>query len=300
LHGFARAYPALLALVLWAEPARAEDLNQQALKLAYQADDLYARGQWAAAYDRFAEADGLAHSPVFVLYMARCRKNAGKLLEAESIFARLAQEKVAGDAPKPFREAVASAASERDEVARRIPHVQVVVRDAEGAVVRVDGKEVPDPRAFLPLDPGLHVFEVSSGGVTAKEEKILPDGAGEVKIVLALAEPRRASPETSEGSLVPAIVLASAGALGVGVGSVTGLMASSKASAVKKGCVDGHCLASDAGALDDARSLARISTIGFVVGGACVAAAGALFVWRPGRTSQVALMPKGLRFSASF
>jgi hypothetical protein len=90
-----RARAALLACALWTSGAWADDTNQRALKLAYEADDLYARGQWAGAYDRFAEADGLAHSPVFVLYMARCRKNAARLIEAEAIFTRLSRETLA-------------------------------------------------------------------------------------------------------------------------------------------------------------------------------------------------------------
>jgi hypothetical protein len=156
----------------------------------------------------------------------------------------------------------------------------------------------------LTLDPGAHVFEASAGSAHAKEEKLLAEGADPVQVVLALEEPAKSpAPAASEGSLVPAIASLAVGIAGVGVGSVVGLMASSKANAVKTNCVDGHCLASDAGALDDARSLARISTIAFIAGGVGLAAAGVFFVWRPGAGSPRAtatIAPNAVHLGAVF
>jgi hypothetical protein len=286
------------ATLLVGSPALAQsrDASQRALKVAYEADDLYARGRWAVAYDRFAEADGLAHSPVFVLYMARCRKNAGRLLDARLIFERLAGEKLAAEAPKPFRDAVTSAAAERDEVSRRIPVAAIVVTDAPDgrASIRVDGKEVSG--AEIPLDPGMHAFEASSGAQTARRDVLLTDGGGHVKIVLSLAgattaaspAERPAAPERSAGSAVPAIVALSIGAAGLGMGAFTGLVAANKASAIKSNCVDGHCLRSDAGALSSARTMATVSTVGFVVAGVGLAAGGVLLVVRSGGGSTTA------------
>jgi hypothetical protein len=308
----------LALLLLTALPAvafaDARETNQRALKLAYEADDLYARGQWGAAYERFAEADALAHSPVFVLYMARCRKNAGRLLEAEALLARLARESVATSAPKPFHDAVASAAAERDEVARRIPLVHVVVQGAAAGPVRVkvDGKEIADARAGITLDPGAHGFDASSGGASDHKDVLLADGAGEVRVVLTLssggptpqARPtRQAEREASTGSLAPTLVALAVGVAGVGIGSVTGAMAASKAGRVKTNCVDSHCLQSDADALDSARRLATISTVAFIAGGAGLAAAGVLFVIRPRggqTTATAAVTPAWIGLYATF
>jgi hypothetical protein len=77
------------------------------------------------------------------------------------------------------------------------------------------------------------------------------------------------------------------GGVGVGVGAVTGGLAAGKASDVKEGCVDGHCLREDAGELDSARALATTSTIAFIAGGVGLATAGVLFVVRPGGSSSV-------------
>jgi hypothetical protein len=296
------------AFALGASPASAQgrDANQRALKVAYEADDLYARGQWGPAYERFAEADTLAHSPVFVLYMARCRKNAGRLLEAQAIYARLADESVPADAPKPFRDARASAAAERDEVARRVPRARVAIEGAEGApaALRVDGKDVPAGGAPMPLDPGMHAFDASSGAQTAHKDVLLADGAGEVPIVLSFVREAHDDlpPPAARGSAVPAIVVLSVAGVALGVGAVTGAMAMNKANAVKAGCVDGHCLRSDGNSLDAAKSLARISTIAFVVAGVGAAAGATLLVWRPagGATAIATIGPGSVAVGATF
>jgi hypothetical protein len=41
--------------------AQQADASQRALKLAYEADELYARGKWTEAYLRFEAANGLVH-----------------------------------------------------------------------------------------------------------------------------------------------------------------------------------------------------------------------------------------------
>jgi hypothetical protein len=180
--------------------------------------------------------------------------------------------------------------------------------EKQRAEVRVDGNYAPDPSALLTLDPGPHVFEASQGGATAREEKALAEGAGDVTVVLALREKPAAPsgtapPSGSDGSLVPSAVALALGLAALGVGVTTGVMAAGKAGTVKGRCVDRHCLAADASMLEDARSSARISTVAFVAGGVCVAAAGLFFVWRPGRTSRpvtAMVTPRALAIGATF
>jgi hypothetical protein len=278
-------------------PAVAQgDANRQALELAYEGDRLYAQGRWADAYERFAAAEARAHSPVFTLYMARCRKNAGRLLDAKVIYQRVAAEALPSSAPKPFHDAVSDARTELAEVERRIPSVRVQVRGAAApsASVYIDGKRVATPGPPTPLDPGSHQVEAVSGTLRAAESVTLTEGSGPVTVELELGTSKAAAvagdtgagkqgaAEPERGSMAPGWIALSVGVVGLGVGAVTGLMAAAKADAVKEGCVDGHCLASDAGELDSARTLATVSTVGFIVGGVGVAAAGVLFVVRPG------------------
>jgi hypothetical protein len=268
----------LAPLGAFAQPA---DASQRALALGYEGDGLYAKGRWAEAYDRFAQADALAHSPVFVLYMARCRKNAGKLLEARAIYDRVAGETVPPDAPRPFREAIADAAAERQELGKRIPSILVVVKGAPAGevTVRVDGRAVPAGTA-VPLDPAAHRVVATRGGRTAEKTVVLAESAGTVRVELGFDA---APPAEVKGSLAPAAVALTVGLLGVGVGAVTGAIAAAKTSDIEDGCGDdGHCPTTSAGELDTANAFATTSTIGFVAGGVGLATALVLYLARPG------------------
>jgi hypothetical protein len=66
------------------------------------------------------------------------------------------------------------------------------------------------------------------------------------------------------------------------VGAVTGLLALSKANDVKSRCDAGHCPAEDESKANSAKTLATVSTIGFVVGGVGVGAGAFLLIRRGG------------------
>jgi hypothetical protein len=280
----------LLTLALSSAPSsRASaqaDAVKQALELGYEGDRLYAQGSWAEAYQRFADADALAHSPVFVLYMARCRKNAGRLLEARALYDRVMTEPVPTSAPQPFREAREDARAERGELDRRIVSVRVRVRGADGApaALTIDGKPLGAGEGATPLDPGAHALVARSGGRVARRTVNLAEGSGTTLVELDLAAGGAPAPvaDHEPGSLTPAWVALGVGLVGLVAGSVTGGIAAVKAGDVKEGCQGNHCRQQDAGDLDTAQTLATASTIAFAVGGVGLAAAGVLFVVRPG------------------
>ena len=58
--------------------------------------------------------------------------------------------------------------------------------------------------------------------------------------------------------------------VGLGVGSVTGLIAAGKKSDLEAGCPDGQCPPGQHDTLDGAKTLGNVSTVGFLVGGAGV------------------------------
>jgi hypothetical protein len=259
---------------------------KQALELGYEGDRLYAQGSWAEAYQRFADADRLAHSPVFVLYMARCRKNAGRLLEARALYDRVMTEPLPSSAPQPFQVAREDARAERLALDARIVSVRVRVRGADGpaAAISIDGKAVAAGDGATPLDPGAHTIVASKGGRVARKVVNLPEGSGTTTVELDLAARAASGPvsDDGQGSLTPAWVALGVGLVGLVAGSVTGGIAAVKAGDVKEGCQGNHCRQEDAGDLDTAQTLATASTIAFAVGGAGLAAAGVLFVLRPG------------------
>lgn len=268
--------------------AQAADPSQEALRLGYEADQLFLKGRWDDAYASFAKADGLAHSPVFVLYMARCRQNAGKLLEARDHYHRVAGEKLDAQAPEPFLAAVTDARTELGELESRIPSVRLVVSGAARArvTVTIDGKRVPAGSDVVSLDPGVHGIEAASAGRSVHEDVRLAEGERNKRVELDFGGADSVGAE--EGSLVPGIVALALGAVGLGVGAVTGAVAAAKASKVKEGCVDDHCLASDADELATTKALATASTVGFVVGGVGVGTGIVLLVVRPGGGSDTA------------
>jgi len=282
---------AIVALALIAAPAFAQP-TQDALRLGYEGDDLYARGNWALAYDKFSAANERVHSPVFVLYMARCRKNAGRLLEARTIYERVARETLAPSAPAQFRDAISHGQGELAEISARIPSLRVSFVGATHVDLRIDGADAP---TFTELDPGVHEVAAAANGTTVKREVVLREGSATVDIEIAFPVHH----EDRGGSFAPSIVALSLGVAGVGLGAVTGSIALSKANALKDRCPDNHCMRSDASEIDTAKTLGTISTIGFIAGGVALAAGVVLFAVRR-RAVRASISPISIDVAATF
>ncbi|HEX6276756.1 MAG TPA: hypothetical protein VFZ53_27120 [Polyangiaceae bacterium] len=65
--------------------------NTEAVTRGEQGLEAFRNGDWAAAYDLFQQAETLAHSPVFLLYMARARERQGASAEALDLYDRVAR-----------------------------------------------------------------------------------------------------------------------------------------------------------------------------------------------------------------
>jgi hypothetical protein len=91
--------------------------------------------------------------------------------------------------------------------------------------------------------------------------------------------------------------------VGLAIGAVSGVRASSEWSAAQTGCSHGQCVdAASWSSWSDARSSAWVSSVAFAVGG--VAAVGGAVLWltapSSGATVQVGAFPGRLELSASF
>lgn len=279
---------------------------QRALDLGYEGDALFEKGKWDEAFERFQQADALAHSPVFVVYMARCRRKAGRLIEAAALYARVTAEALPANAPKPFVAALADASAELKDVRSRIPSVRVEVRGRSASEVelRVDGRVIA-AGDVVELDPGSHVVLATAPGAEARKTVELKEGSREVAVELVLEPGRGAAsePKITKGSLVPGILTLSLAALGLELGAIAGGLAARDASSVKEGCVGNHCLRDDAETLDRAKLLATASTVGFVVGGVSLATGIVLIAVRPGggeASPTVTVGPTGAQLQLSF
>lgn len=159
----------LVVLLCIAAPSLADnnlqdgDRAAKAIELGDQGIALFEQGRWAEALERFQTAEATYHSPVFVLFSARCLRNSGRLLDAEREFRRLQEIHIAENAPAPWLDAQRDGRAELADLERQIPTLVVVVENAsQHAVVTVDGKPVV-AREPMRLDPGAHRVRVSDG-----------------------------------------------------------------------------------------------------------------------------------------
>jgi hypothetical protein len=244
--------------------------------------------------------------------MARCRRNAGKLLQARALYQKVANESVSADAPEPLRKAPVEASAELDELERKIPSIVVVVTGAQRERARIQVDRAAVPRALLTrpikLDPGEHRIQAQVGS-EAPVTKQVSLGAGEepLRVVLELgAGQKQPATQTaaseSRGSVLPGAITLGIGIAGLGVGAGTGAIAAAKTSDIKERCVGVHCAPEDADEADRAKTLATVSTLSFAVGAAFTIGGVVLLITRPGASTQAAVTagPGRVSFQARF
>jgi hypothetical protein len=255
---------------------------------AEQGLKLFGAGRWTEAYDWFREADVLYHAPTLVLYMARCQRQAGKLLEARTLYGQLISEPIPGDANAAFVEAHDNAKSELEKLRALIPVVDFAVLDVPRASVRLtlDGAPLTEDRKEL--NPGPHVLEIAGGAGEHNSKSFTLVEGPNPRVEIRLRNPLPPPPPKPlavvpppRGSYVPGAVVLGVGGVGLVVGAVTGAITLSKASSVKSQCTGDVCPASAQGAAGSASTLGNVSTAMFVVGGVAAAAGVVLLVARP-------------------
>jgi len=279
------------------------DPGAQALELGRAALAAYTAGSWQSAYDQFGAAEQIVHSPVFVLYMARCKRNSGQLLAARELFRAVVSERIAADTPGPWQQAVASAHAELGTLQQNVPSVWI--RDASAsdlARTTLDGRSVPTLMngMELELDPGKHVFEISHPqGSRSIVVVQLSEGRRRVPVVLSspseVARTQHPAPASPSGAghaptfptrKVVGYTALGLGALGVTLGAISGLSAKSRSDSLRKDQCDssGDCYPDARAEAETASAWATVSTVGFVFGGAFLAAGTAVFVFTPSPT----------------
>jgi hypothetical protein len=284
-----------LALVLGAAPAGAQpeapaptDPKEMARRHGEEALALHAAGEFGEAYEKFAMAERIVHSPVFVVWMARSARAMGALLDAKRLYQQVAGEVLPRDASPNWTQAKEEAATELAQLAPRIPSVQVRFREGSPrGVIILDGSRIEE-NAIVEVDPGEHEIWATKKGYHAEKQRVrLEEGQPRLVVELTMTGPRTSgdapAPEgPSEGSVVPGAVTLGVGLGGVVAGIVTGAYALVLAGEVKDGCLGNRCLASDEDKASDADALARAST-GLSIAGGVVGAVGVvLVVVRPG------------------
>jgi tetratricopeptide (TPR) repeat protein len=275
----------LSGALLCASSAVAQDaeIRTAARDLATQGAQAFEAGQYAEASDFFRRAHELVPAPSIALLRARSLARLGKLLEASDIYEQTARFKLLEDAPEAYREAVQVARNEMEELRHRLPRLKVTligVSSSQPAQVSMDDK--PTPEALLgverPINPGQHRIEARvAGQLRATRELSMVEGQSyQVELDLQPAQP--VAKEAPIVSAAPAnastggdfrktagYVALGVGALGLGVGTYTGLLALHHKSNLDSVCQP-ICPASSAADIDSFRSNRTISYLSFGVG----------------------------------
>ena len=272
---------ALAAPGAHAQPGSPSPAERQAARaLADEGLSLFDAGRFAESFERFSKAESIVHAPPHLLYMARSKSELGELLLARDLYDKLGSEQLGADAPPPFVGAQESGRAEREALAAAIPTLTVVVTGAgAGLALTVDGVTAALD-APLPLNPGEHEVRLASAGEAPQKRTVeLAKGQHERIMLQGIGPVPSPDPEPGSDSdagplatgLLPPAVLFGVGALGLAVGTGTGVAALGKAGDLKDACPTNPCSPDNQGLADSANALGIASTVSFVVSGLAVA-----------------------------
>ena len=321
-----------LALLLssTALPALAQPRDPAGAEVLYRAGrDAARKGDWATACPKLAESHRLDPAPGTLLNLADCEEHRGQLAQAWQHYIQVQGMMPKGDARQAF------AKQRADAVDKRVP--RLIVRLADGAppgtrVTRDDTElGVPSLGVALPVDPGEHIVVAHADGrMDGRAQITLAEGdAREVTVAIgpittAATSPAAATPAayptpaaqtTPSTTYAPLVVpekrpvygyaFLGAGAVGLGIGAVTGALALSRAGTVKDACGTNYTTCTDASldAAKDGKLFTTVSTVAFIAG-AAFAGVGLYFLLTPASStaSKAALTvaPNGAALSGSF
>ncbi len=215
----------LAASALIAAPAGAAGSvadREAARSLAGKAYQLYQERDYRRAIELFDQAEARFHAPPHLLYVARAQAKLGLLVEARATYLRVLDDRLALDAPAPFKEAQGSARSEITEVEALTPSLVVALQGSapSGARVLIDGEPIApgDLGRPLPRNPGAHTVTIEAPGMARVERTaVLESGHGDERVELPL-------PSAAVRTVVPAAIVLALGAVGLGVGTTGAIL----------------------------------------------------------------------------
>jgi hypothetical protein len=287
-----------------ADTSAARALGQEGVRLADA-------GNCAEAIDKLQKADKIFHAPTLQGRLGECQVQLGKLVEGTENLNKVVREQLGPNAPQAFRDAQERAKRILDAAKPRIAKLKIAVAAPPDAqmTVKVDGENMPlaNLNVSRPVDPGEHAIEVTAPGFLPASAKVrLADGGNDSVALTLEADPNapkvaalppgggqggppggnQPPPDHGQGSSkVPAYAAFGVGVVGLGIGTIFGIIASGKKSDLDTGCTNKTCPESQRSTLDSAKSNATISTVGFVIGGVGIAAGAVLYILASGSSS---------------
>ena len=255
-----RVLPALigagvLALSLVSGPAAQaqapskDDLDKA--RVAFQEGvALAAANNCAGAIVKYKSVIKVISTPQIVFNIAECEERLGKLVEAIGNY-RIAASQAEGD--KKAANVLKAVGARIDDIEGRLPKLTISRgKGADAAVVELDGSEVGQLGAPMPVNPGPHIVVARVSGreylretvtLTEKESKTF-----EVKITVAAPPPPRVEtpeppvePPPPPKSRAPGIAVTAIGGVALITGFI-GIGVSQGAIGTLNGiCKNGHC-----------------------------------------------------------
>ncbi len=298
------AIAVVVALSTQSSHARADASGAAAAEALYdEGKKLEAKGDFASACPKFAASQQLDAAAGTLLHLANCYEKTNKNASAWATYLDAASAAHAQNRADWEKAARGKAAALEPKLAR----VSIIVTEpATGEAVKRDDIELATASYSvpIPLDAGQHTFSAEAPKKKPWRTTVVVTGDGmklEVKIpkledapvAIAPAAPPKTEPvaattepakteDPGSGRRIIGYTLGAVGIVGLGVGSVTGLMAMGANNDAKKLCPTSPC--ADKTGVDDndkAKSLGTVSTIGFIAGGALLAGGVVLVLTAP-------------------
>lgn len=262
-----------------------------------QAQQLYEKLNYKDALPLFEAAFDGTGSPNASLYVGRCLRELGRVDEAYEILRetrRRAAERAAEE--QRFVETRDAAVVELKELEPHVGRLYITVTEPpDGLAVSVGGKPVPeerlarieagnvvDARDPLPivLKAGAAQIEMSAPGYQPHRQDVQLRGGPPSRLTLPalkvaevapvptpVAPPEREAEPSDVGTQrIIGVGLAGAGVVGLGIGTVFGIMALGTTSDADELCDGTECSAEGLEMHDDANGQANVANVGFAVG----------------------------------
>ena len=272
-------------------------------------------GKLEMSLARFKAAHALAATPITSLELGRAHALLAELVEARDVLLSVERMPVQTAESAKAANARVEARAMAEQLRERIPALRIVFSPEPLAAphVTIDGVAIPAEALASPhkVNPGRHTIIAEANGARATSGILM--GERELRMVtLALGAATAATRATTssappEATREPGPVrpgptgwfYVGVGTAGVGVivGTITGALALSKASALESECTGSACPRSAADDLSASRSLGVVSTIAFGIAGAGAALAIVTWFMRPSAAIPVRTSPNALRWS---
>lgn len=294
-HRFAFFFVSTCALVAGSRPtvALADEAADIAAARILGGDgvNLADSGNCEQAVEKLERAEKLHHAPTTAARLGECEIELGKLVAGTERLQRILRAPLPPNAPPVFVDSLVRARGVLERSVGKVPALRVSVHAPLGAKVHVtiDGDSLPEVLFDndCPTDPGAHkVVAAAAGYRTSYKDVALSEGETRSVVLVLEPDPRLPAPQEgavhpssvtppplshAKGSAAPVVAFALGGG-GLAVGAASGIVVALDSANLSKSCVDWICQQTKQPEISSAKTWASVSTVGFGIAGAGVAA----------------------------